>query len=147
MSTAALTVTIRRPVADVFAVLTNLENAARWSRAIEETVITPGPMGVGTRRRAVVPGFAGRTMENVMELTEFEPDRRLAMRSVSGLPFEVRIAIDVVPLADDCRLDWLVSFDPGGLLRPTGPLLAGAYRRSFAKDLARLKAMMESGEL
>jgi uncharacterized membrane protein len=147
MSTAALTVTIRRPVADVFAVLTNLENAARWSRAIEETVITPGPMGVGTRRRAVVPGFAGRTMENVMELTEFEPDRRLAMRSVSGLPFEVRIAIDFVPLADDSRLDWLVSFDPGGILRPTGPLIAVAYKRTFAKDLATLKAMMESGEL
>jgi len=48
MSTAALTVTIRRPVADVFAVLTHLENAATWSRAIEETVITPGPFGVGT---------------------------------------------------------------------------------------------------
>ena len=147
MSTAALTVTIRRPAADVFAVLTNLENAARWSRAIEETVITPGPFGVGTRRRAVVPMVGGRTTENVMELTEFEPDRRLAMRSVSGFPFEVRIAIDLVPVADDCRLDWLTSFDAGGLLRPSGPLLAAAYRRSFAKDLAKLKAMMESGEL
>ena len=133
MSTAALTVTIRRPVADVFAVLTNLENAARWSRAIEETVITPGPMGVGTRRRAVVPGFAGRTMENVMELTEFEPDRRLAMRSVSGFPFEVRIAIDLVPVADDCRLDWLTSFDPAASsvrqARSLPPRTGGRSRR------------------
>ena len=63
-----------------------------------------------------------------MELTEFEPDRRLAMRSVSGFPFEVRIAIDFVPVGDDCRLDWLVSFEPGGLLRPTGPLLAGVLQ-------------------
>ena len=98
MSTAALTVTIRRPAADVFAVLTHLENASRWSRAIEETVITPAPFGVGTRRRAVVPMIGGRTTENVMELTEFVPDRRLAMRSVSGFPFEVRIAIDLVPV-------------------------------------------------
>ena len=147
MATAALNVTIQRPVSDVFAVLTHLENAATWSRAIEETVITPGPMGVGTRRRAIVPGVAGRTMENVMELTEFEPDRRLAMRSVSGLPFEVRIAIDLVPVGDGCRLDWVVSFAPGGILRPIGPLLAGAYKRTFSKDLAKLKAMMESGEL
>ena len=147
MSTAALTVTILRPASDVFAVLNNLENAARWSWAIEETVFTPGPMGVGTRRRAVVPGFAGRTMENEMELTEFEPDRRLAMRSVSGLPFEVRIAIDLVPVVDGTRLDWVVSFQPRGLLRPSGPLLAAAYRRTFAKDLANLKAMMEAGEL
>ena len=147
MSTAALTVTIRRPVADVFAVLTHLENAATWSRAIEETVITPGPFGVGTRRRAVVPMVGGRTTENVMELTEFEPDRRLAMRSVSGFPFEVRIAIDLVPIGDDCRLDWLVSFQPGGVLRPTGPLLAAGYKRAFTKDLENLKRLMEAGDL
>jgi uncharacterized membrane protein len=147
MATAALTVTIARPVEDVFAVLTNLEHAATWSRAIEERVLTPGPMRVGTRRRAVVPTFGGRTTENEMELTEFEQDRRLAMRSVSGFPFEVRIAIDFVPVGAACRLDWLVSFQPGGVLRPTGPLLAAGYKRAFAKDLERLKALMEAGEL
>jgi uncharacterized protein YndB with AHSA1/START domain len=147
MSTAALTVTIRRPVEDVFDVLTHVENAARWSRAIEETLTTPGPMAIGTRRRAVVPTFAGRTTENEMELTEFEPNRRLAMRSISWFPFEVRISIDFDRLGDATRLDWLVSFEPGGLLRPTAPILAAVYRRSFAKDLETLKAMMEADEL
>jgi len=147
MSIAALTVTIKRPVEDVFAVLTHLENAAKWSRAIEETLTTPGPMGIGTRRRAVVPTFGGRTTENEMELTEFVPNRRLAMRSISGFPFEVRISIDFVPLGDGTRLDWLVSFDPGGLLRPMAPLLAAVYKRAFAKDLENLKAMMEASVL
>lgn len=147
MSTAALTVTIKRPVEDVFAVLTHLENAAKWSRAIEETVTTPGPMGVGTRRRAIVPTFGGRTTENEMELTEFEPNKRLAMRGISGFPFEVRIAIDCIRLGDSTRLDWLVSFEPSGVMRPTAPLLAAFYKRSFAKDLANLKVMMEAGEL
>ena len=147
MSTASLTVTIDRPVEDVFEVLTHLENAAKWSRAVEETLLTPGPMGVGAQRRAVVPMFGGRTTENVMELTEFEPDRRLAMRSISGFPFEVRICIDFVRVCDGTRLDWLVSFEPGGLLKPTAPLLAATYKRSFAKDLQRLKAMMEAGDL
>jgi uncharacterized protein YndB with AHSA1/START domain len=147
MSTAALTVTIKRPVEDVFAVLTHLENAPKWSRALEETLTTPGPMGIGTRRRAVVPMFAGRTTVNEMELTAFEPDRRLAMRSISGFPFEVRISIDLNPVGDGTRLDWLVSFEPGGLLRPTAPLLAAVYRRAFAKDLENLRAMMETGVL
>jgi hypothetical protein len=104
-------------------------------------------MGVGTQRRAIVPTFAGRTTQNVMELTEFYPNRKLAMRSISGFPFEVRIAIDFVPVGDYTRLDWLVSFEPGGLLKPTAPLLATLYRRSFANDLQKLKAMMEAGEL
>ena len=147
MSTAALTVTIRRPVEDVFEVLTHVENASKWSRAIEETLTTPGPMAVGTRRRAVVPMFGGRTTMNEMELTEFEPNRRLAMRSISGFPFEVRISIDFDPLRDGTRLGWLVSFEPGGLLRPTAPLLAAVYRRSFAKDLDKLREMMEAGSL
>jgi uncharacterized protein YndB with AHSA1/START domain len=147
MSIAALTVTIKRPVEDVFAVLTHLENAAKWSRAIEETLTTPGPMGIGTRRRAVVPTFGGRTTENEMELTEFVPNRRLAMGSISGFPFEVRISIDFVPLGDGTRLDWLVSFEPGGLLRPMAPLLAAVYKRAFAKDLENLKAMMEASVL
>jgi uncharacterized protein YndB with AHSA1/START domain len=147
LSTAALTVTIERPVEDVFAVLTHLENAATWSRAIEETLTTPDPMGVGTRRRAVVPTFGGRTAENEMELTEFEPNRRLAMRSISGFPFEVRISIDFIRLGDGTRLEWLVSFEPGGLMRPAAPLLAAVYKRSFAKDLANLRAMMEAGAL
>ena len=147
MSTATLTVTIRRPVEDVFAVLTHLENAPKWSRAIEETVTTPGPMGVGTRRRAVVPTFGGRTTVNEMELTEFEPNRRLAMRSISGLPFEVRIAIDLISLNDGTRLDWLVAFEPGGVLRPLGPLLAAAYKRTFARDLEKLRSLMEAGAL
>jgi uncharacterized protein YndB with AHSA1/START domain len=147
MTTTALTVTIARPVEDVFAVLTHLENAATWSRAVEETLITPGPMAVGSRRRAVVPTFGGRTAENEMELTELVPNRRLAMRSISGFPFEVRISIDLNPVGDGTRLDWLVSFEPGGLLRPTAPLLAPVYRRAFAKDLENLRAMMETGVL
>ena len=147
MSTTALTVTIKRPVEDVFAVLTHIENAAKWSRAIEETLTTPGPMGIGTRRRAVVPTFGGRTTENEMELTDFEPNRRLAMRGISGFPFEVRIVIEFSRVGDATRLDWLVSFEPGGLLRPMAPLFGAFYKRSFAKDLENLKAMMEAGAL
>ena len=147
MSTAALSVTIKRRVEDVFAVLTHLENAAKWSRAIEETITTPGPMGVGTRRRAIVPTIGGRTTENEMELTEFESNRRLAMRSISGFPFEVRISIDFIRQGDNTRLDWLVSFEPGGAMRLTAPLLSAVYKRSFAKDLANLKVMMEADEV
>lgn len=147
MSVVRLTVTIDRPVGDVFAVLTHVENAAKWSRAVEEKLTTPGPIGVGSRRRAVVPSFAGRTMENVMELTEFEPDRRLSMRGVSGFPFPVRMTIDLKDQGDLTRLDWVTVLEPGGLLRLADPLLAALYRGALATDLRTLKSMMESGAL
>jgi uncharacterized protein YndB with AHSA1/START domain len=147
MSEVTMTVIIERPVRDVFAVLTHVENAAKWSRAIEEELTTPGPMAVGSRRRATIPSFARRTTENVMELTEYEANHRLAMRGVSGFPCPVRMTIDLEPLGDGTHLAWVTFIEPRGLLRLAGPLLAAAYKRAFAKDLQTLKSMMESGML
>lgn len=147
MSTVSLSVTILRPAADVFAVLADVGNAARWSSALEEELLTPGPLRVGSRRRAVVPGFAGRTMENEMELTELVPDRRLAMRGVAGFPFPVRILAELEPAAGGALLRWTTWLEPGGIARPLGPVFAASYKRSFARDLARLKTMMESEAL
>ena len=143
----SLSVTIPRPVGDVFAVLTDVGNAAKWSSALEEQLLTPGPLRVGSRRRAVVPTVAGRTTANEMELTELVPDRRLAMRGVSGFPFPVRILAELEPAGGGALLRWTTWLEPGGVARLLGPVLAASYRRSFAKDLARLKSMMESGAL
>ena len=147
MAGASRTITIERSAADVFAVLTHVELASRWSQAISEEVITPGPLRVGSRRRAVVRTFGGRATENVMELTELEPDRRLAMQVVSGLPFPLRISIDLEPRGDATRMTWLANLEPTGALRLAALLLAAVYGRVLAKDLRTLKAMMEAGEL
>jgi uncharacterized protein YndB with AHSA1/START domain len=147
MAAVTMTLEIERPVEDVFAVLTHVELASRWSSAISEELITPGPMQVGSRRRAVVPGFAGRTSENVMELTELVPNRRLGMRAVSGVPFPFRITIELHPRGAASAVTWTAYLEPRGVLRPTGPLVAAVYGRLFARDLQRLKAMMEAGTL
>ena len=85
MANADVSVTIARPVEDVFAVLTDPTLAPRWAaNAIKGELLTPGPPGVGSRRRAVVKGLFGGTMESVMEVTEIEPNRMLALRLISA---------------------------------------------------------------
>ena len=43
-ASTTMTVTIARPVEDVFAVLSDVEKAALWSsNTVEETLLTPGP--------------------------------------------------------------------------------------------------------
>lgn len=69
------------------------------------------------------------------------------MRSISGLPFEVRISIDLVRVSEGTRLDWVVSFEPRGVLRPIAPLFAAVYKRTFARDLEKLKSLMEAHAL
>lgn len=142
-----MTVTIARPVEDVFAVLSDVEKVARWSsNTIEETLLTPGPLRKGSRRRAVIRGFAGRTMENEAEMIEFEPNRRMVVK-VLNAPVPAQIVIEFTPVDGGTRLDWTGIVSPRGVLAPTAGLIARFYRMAFEKDLRNLKAMMDSGKL
>jgi uncharacterized protein YndB with AHSA1/START domain len=142
-----MTVTIRRPVGDVFAVLSDVSNVPKWSsNTIEETLLTPGPLGKGSRRRAVIRGFAGRTMQNEAEMVEFEPDRRMVV-DVLDAPFPVRIAIELTPVEEGTRLDWTGILSPRGLLAPAAGLLARFYKMAFEKDLRQLRDLMDREEL
>jgi len=105
-ASTTMTVTIHRPVEDVFAVLSDVGKAATWSsNTIEETLLTPGPLRKGSRRRAIVKGFAGRTMQNEAEMVEFEPNRRMVVK-VLDAPVPVQIVIEFTPVDGGTRLDW-----------------------------------------
>ena len=106
MTIARMSVTIARPVDQVFRVLTTPEDTPKWSsNAVEEPLTSPGPVGVGSTRRAVVRSVGGRTTTNETVVTECEPNRRVAMRSISApVPFEASWSFTVVP--DGTRVDW-----------------------------------------
>ena len=142
-----MTVTIARDVEDVFAVLSDVGNVATWSsNTIEETLLTPGPLRQGSRRRATVKAFAGRTMQNEAEMIEFEPNRRMVVK-VLDAPVPAQIVIDFTPVDDGTRLDWTGTFSPRGPLAPTAFLIARFYRMAFEKDLRNLKTLMDRREL
>jgi uncharacterized protein YndB with AHSA1/START domain len=146
-ASTTMTVTIARPVEDVFAVLSDVGNVAKWSsNTIEETLLTPGPLRKGSRRRATIRGFAGRTMQNEAEMIEFEPNRRMVVE-VLNAPVPARIVIEFTPVEGGTRLDWTGILSPRGILAPTAPLMAAYYRRVFEKDLRNLRDVMNRGEL
>ena len=147
MAHVELSVTIDRSVADVYRVLSTPEVTPRWSRsAIEEHVTTPGPIAVGSRRRATVRGFAGRTTENVIEVTDLEPGRRLAVRSVEA-PVPFASSWTFTPIDGSTRVDSVWDFALPRWLGLFDRVVGALFARSFRPDLARLKSMMESGEL
>ena len=76
-------ITIRRPIEDVFAVLTDVEKTGTWFPGnVKEHWTSPGPHGVGSTRHAVVTTF-GRRTENDAVTTEYDPPHRAAMRGTS----------------------------------------------------------------
>ncbi len=148
MANADVSVTIARPVEDVFAVLTDPALAPRWAaNAIKGELLTPGP-GVGSRRRAVVKGLFGRTMESVMEVTELEPNRVLALRLISASwGGSGRTKYTLTPVAGGTRIDWRWEMEPGGVVKPFSRPLMAIFQRAFQRDVNNLKAMMEANAL
>ena len=137
---------IRRPPEDVFAFTTAPENDHLWSStAVERHVESDGPIHVGTRIKAV-DNFLGRRIESTFEVTEHEPNRRSAVRFVSG-PIRAEGTYTYEPVTDGTRFRWALEAPPGlgGLYlgRVTDPLVTWIFRRRLQRDLRRLKAVME----
>jgi uncharacterized protein YndB with AHSA1/START domain len=83
------TITINRPVADVFAFLADLENLPRWNYAIQQTrKLSPGPVAVGTRYHQVrtVP----TRQEESLEVIELDDGRKITVRgTLNRLPAQL----------------------------------------------------------
>ena len=139
-------ITIRRPIDDVFAVLTNVENTGTWFPGkVEEHWTSPPPHGVGSTRHAVATMF-GRRSENDAVATEYEPPHRAVMQGTSpNAPFVV--ALTFRPEGEGTRVEVRSELGLRGPARVFGPLVAALYGRAWARGLAKLKRLMESGAL
>ena len=149
MASTDVGVTIARPVEDVFTVLTDPTLSPKWAaNALSGELLTDGPPRVGSRRRVVVKGMFGGTMESVMEVTELEPNRAVALKLISASWGGTgRTRYTFTPVGEGTRIDWRWEMEPGGWMRPfAGPFMS-LFGRAFQKDLDNLKAMMESGRL
>ena len=135
------TVTIDRPPAEVFAFLAAFENLSRWNYAISQTRnITSGPVRVGSqyRQTRTVP----RRSEETFEVTDFEPDRRIAIRGVLG-PFAAELTYLLDRTGDATTLTNAVHLQPPGVLSVIAPLATARIKSAVAANLDRLKQILE----
>jgi carbon monoxide dehydrogenase subunit G len=135
------TVTIRRPVGEVFAFLADFENVPAWNHAISETrKVSPGPVGVGTVYRQIrsVP----RRSEEGLEVTVLEPASRLEVQGELG-PFRARLRYALEPAAGGTRLTNAVELRASGLLSMVAPLATARVKRAVAANLDTLRQLLE----
>jgi carbon monoxide dehydrogenase subunit G len=139
-------IVIDRPQEAVFEFVTTPENDPLWvSTAVERQRESEGPIGVGSRIRAV-DKFLGRRIESTLEVTEHEPSRRSAIR-LEG-PIKARGTYAVEPVDGRTRFVWTMDAESGlgGLYlgKVTDPLVTLLFRRRVRWDLRRLKEALES---
>jgi hypothetical protein len=117
-------------------------NDRSWIGALTAVnVLTQGPVGVGTRVERIAQ-FLGRRIEYENEIVEYTPAQRLAMRSVRA-PFPMRVTYEFEDAAGGTLMRIRTDGDASGFYRLAGPLLAAAVRRGVARDLARLRRLLE----
>lgn len=132
-----LDVTIDRPVAEVFAYVTDVRNVPAWQESAESAEwIEPGKRFRERRQ------FMGRAAELELEVTAYEPERRFDVRAVkSPVTFEIRHSFEeagggtLVRVHGEAKLSGALRFAAGMAKRQA--------ERHFRSDLERLKAVLE----
>ena len=137
--------TIGRPVGEVFALAGDYENDPLWrSGVVDMRYETPGGPRPGARTREVMSLLGGRAT-TVAEIVEFERDRKTAFES-RGAPVPEWGSRIFEPDDDSTtRFTYELSARPGGPWALLSPILATVLRRQAARDLKKLKTLLERG--
>jgi uncharacterized membrane protein len=137
-------VNIRRPVGEVFAFAGDYENDPLWrSGVVEMRYETPGALRAGARTREIMR-FPGGCVTTIAEIVECERDRKTAFESRGG-PVPVWGGRTFEPVDGGTRFTYELSMRPGGPWALLSPVLATMLRRRAARDLRKLKTLLEHG--
>jgi carbon monoxide dehydrogenase subunit G len=139
-------IVINRPIEDVFAVLTNVENTGRWFPGnVQEWWTSSPPHGLGSTRHARVK-MGLMTSENDAVATVYEPPNRAVMKGTSkNAPFEADLRFTAVD--GGTRVETEIGFFMTGAARLVEGMFIRWYGKSWDQGMVNLQRMMESGEL
>ena len=137
-------IVIARPVNTVFEYLADFSNIPQWRGAVAESSMkTDGPVGVGTRFETVSQ-FLGRRSASIQEVTDYEPDAKLAYVGDGGPIGAIKATYLFSAEDGGTRIDFVGEANPGGLFKLLEPLIGPLARRQIRADNARLKRVLES---
>src|SRR3954447_13354154 len=135
---------ISRPRDEVASYAADPDHATAWYQNIKAVDWkTPRPLTVGSRV-AFVAQFLGRRLAYTYQVREFLAGERFVMSTAEG-PFPMETTYTWRDQASGGTIMTLRNRgEPRGFSKLAAPILASAMRRANRKDLARLKAILES---
>jgi len=134
--------TIKRPISEVFAYLTNVSAWPKWMNVDKTEPTDPGPPHVGSRADGIMTE-GGKTIPFSIEITRLEPERFIGFRTLSG-PFDWQGGWEVRALDEHTtEVTSVGQMRMQGLRRLLEPLMAGEVRKSEAAELVKLRGILE----
>jgi uncharacterized membrane protein len=130
-------VRIDRPVAEVFAYLTDVRNVPQW----QESAVSADWIDEGRRFREE-RHFMGRTAELELEVTALEPERRFDVRAVKApVKFEIRHSLEGLDGGTLIRVHGEAKLS--GALRFAAGMVQKQAEGQFRRDFERMKSLLE----
>lgn len=133
MAHATSTVTVNRPVAEVFAFLADADNNAKWRAGIQGVEHLSGE-GLGAIYQQTMDGPGGRTISGDYRITTYDEPHRLAFAVIAG---PVRPTGDFTleaVTATSTAVTFTLDLEVTGLMR----LMAGAIDKQIAVEAASI---------
>lgn len=132
------TITIHRPVEEVFAYLSDVEHGPSYISGQREAHMTStGPIGIGTTFAT-----SGKLLRRgaAFEITEYEPNQRLAWKAKSGARATTTWGFQ--PSGPSTRVTFTRVADARGLSALAESLLQGFANSQVDQDLGTLKELL-----
>ena len=136
-------IVIERPPGVVSVYACDPTNAPEWYANITSVEWKSEPVVHVGSRIAFVAEFLGKRLEYTYEIVEFEPGEKLVMRTVEG-PFPMETMYTFEETRDgQTRMTLRNHGEPAGVSKLVAPMIATAMKSANAKDLAKLKEILE----
>src|SRR5215213_671365 len=111
-----LSTLVDRPMRDVFAFVSNLNNMSKWNSAVVSLEqVTPGAVGVGTKFKSVGE-MMGRRIEGEVQVTSYEPDTKTGFQMNAG-PMQINITISFKPVGTGTKVGLNAQGNPAGVFK------------------------------
>ena len=131
---------IQRPAGVVFDYVSDMRTEAEWNPVARSVELLSGePIGVGSRVAAKWKGFGRATME----ITDFDPSRSWAARTVEGALPVLLTGRVIAATPQSTRLSVTIELLPTGLMVVFAPVVAAMMGRTAKANLRRIKAAVE----
>ena len=137
--------TIARPADEVWAVAADTLRHPRWMTVESAEALKGDGSHEGDRGRERAR-MGPMKFESEFTVSEAVPGRRITWRVDSGPPYDGRFFLELTPIdASTSRARYGAELRMKGLMRLLAPFMGGEAKSEIANELAKLKAVVESG--
>ena len=137
---------IYRPVNQVFDFVSAPENDFQWQYGTLAAARLPdGASRLGSFFRTV-GHLVGRRMQSIFEVTEYEPNRKYAFRSISG-PLHLQTSYTFDVSSGSTMISITTQAHATSLFKMNERLLERKMKKQLKENLAHLKDLLEAKQI